>query len=244
MSIEPNLRGGLTRFSATARAQRAAQRIARLVLLLAITASCSTSPELPTDALPESDAIRAAFQSYRRAILNDDGETAASLVASPTLRYYERMRKLSLRASRIETESLAFGNEFIVLISRSKISAQELREMDGRSYIVYAVEHGWVGKQSVMGLEPGKIQTLGDTAVLHASSSSGKGTIPFTLLREEGKWKIDLVPSMTRANVTFRALARQQGVSEDELLRDLLEAVLGSRPADALWDPLEPESGG
>ncbi len=186
------------------------------------------------DRTPE--AVRKAFNDYKEAILNGKGEAAAGCVDKQTLDWYEESRLLALNAGREKLESLSMFNRFQAILIRHRVPRAELAKMDGRKLFVYAVENGWVGKSSVSGLEIGDVSITGAFAAGAIVRERRPTTLKFQFVIEEGRWKIKLMPIMKTAEPALKAQAKRAGMTENEFIFQMAEAVSGRRVPDTIWD--------
>ncbi len=192
---------------------------------------------MPT-ATEEATAVRASFDGYKQAILDQAGEKSVGFVDRNTLAYYQKMRDLALRGDRETIRALSTVDKLFVLSIRHRISSEEVELMTGESLFVYAVNQGWIGKASVINNEVGDITVSGTHATgVHVS---GRKASPFKWVfqMENGKWKLDLTSIMPAADQAFKQVIRQSGLHEDEFLITIIESVSGEKVADTVWDPM------
>ena len=112
----------------------------------------------------EEEDVRAALEAYKSAILNDDGERALGLVDQNTRDWYETSLVRAREASKDEIMKLGIMDKLQVLIVRYQVPKLKLMNMTGESLFVYAVDNGWVGKNSVSTLDITEIQITDDVA--------------------------------------------------------------------------------
>src|SRR5262245_58253589 len=117
-------------------------QITLLCLLTAVQGGCKE------DDSHDATFVRACFEGYKKAILDQDGKTAVALVDDNTLKYYGKMRELALEGSANDVRQLSTVNKIMVLMLRHRIPFEDLTEMTADSLFVYAVDEGWVGRES------------------------------------------------------------------------------------------------
>ncbi len=120
---------------------------------------------------------------------------------------------------------------------RLRLPADELESLSPAELIAHAVDQGWIGKQSVLGIQPGKVLAEGDVAVIHVLIDEQDAGPAFQFARESGAWRLDLVPTTQAGNAALQMAARQQGVPEREFLLLLMESVLGRKVGSEAWVP-------
>ena len=110
--------------------------------------------------------------------------------------------------------------------------------MTGESLFVYAVNHGWIGKESGINNEVGDIAV----SVTHATGVHiSEGKVPpfkWVFRLKDGKWRLDLTRIMPIVDQAFKQVINGSGLSEDDFLITLIESVSGKKVADTIWDPM------
>ncbi|MGR4874570.1 hypothetical protein [Pseudoxanthomonas sp. LARHCG66] len=195
------------------------------------------APIFSVHAADDETAVRAAFAAYKSAVLARQGERAADQVTTGTLREYARYRELALSAPRTELEALPMTERLQVLIIRARVPARDLRAMDGRTVFAHAVDRGWIGREGVERSELGTLQVDGDHAAARLKIGTVEMPFDFEFEREQGRWHFNLIPLVTMSEDVFKQLARQNGVSENEMVMTLVRGLSEAPVDDSLWDP-------
>lgn len=204
-------------------------------LMLAAVA-CSEKAAAP--APDESEAVRAAFNGYKQAILQENGTTAVGYVDTKTLDYYRRIKELALHGESYAVRALSPMDKLMVLTIRNRVPLATLQGMTPESLFVHAVNEGWVGKESAAGNEVGAVEVTGDTATGVHVSRGQQSPYKWEFHKEDGRWKIDLTSIMPIADRALRQLILQSGASEDEFVLRMLEAVSGQQIGSTIWEPM------
>ena len=191
----------------------------------------------PVVAEDDAEAVRRVFSAYRAAILAGKGDAAAALLSRSTYAYYDEMRQLALRGDAASVQSQSLVNQMQVLMLRLRVPLGQLESLAPRELIAYAVDQGWIGKQSVLKLQPGKVHAEGDVAVLDVIIDAQEAGPAFSFNRESGAWRLDLVPTTQLGNAALELAARQQGIPESEFMLVLIESVLGRKVGAEAWVP-------
>lgn len=207
-------------------------QITLLCLLAAVQGGCKAGDS------QEATFVRACFGGYKEAILDQDGEASVALVDESTLKYYGEMRKLALEGSLTDVRQLSTVDKLMVLTLRHQIPFEDLTEMTADSLFVYAVDEGWIGRESVINNELGDIKVSGTNATGVHISAGNESTIKWIFRKENGKWKISIISIMPIADLAFKQIVQQSGLSEDDFLFSILESVSGKKVPDSIWEPL------
>ena len=197
-------------------------------------------PLFDARAAGDEAAVRATFAAYKAAVLAQQGERAADNVTTGTLREYARYRELALSAPRAALEALPMTERLQVLIIRARVPANDLRAMDGRRVFTHAVDRGWIGREGVERSELGTVQVDGDRAAARLKMGATELPVDFEFEREPGGWRFNLIPLTTMSEDVFKQLARQNGVSENEMVMTLLRGLSEAPLDERLWDPPTP----
>jgi len=109
-------------------------------------------------------AIQNCFDSYRSAILDQDGETAVKFLSNSTIQEYQRYVDWALGAKEEELKEMSFINRMQIIILRHRVDVNTLKTLDGRSAIIYAVDRDWIGKNGVIQTSLGAIDVMDSRA--------------------------------------------------------------------------------
>jgi hypothetical protein len=187
----------------------------------------------------EGQAINKVFEKYKSAILNDKGEEAASYVDSRTIQYYSDILNLVKTADSSKVDSLTILDKLMVLAIRHRTSKADLLSFDGRKLLIYAINSGMVGKNSIADNTLGEVVI--DKAFARAQIRNKGKTSPiyFHFYKEENNWKLDLTSIFSTSSVAFTKMISESGQSENAYLLYLLEIVSGKKPTKEIWEKVE-----
>jgi hypothetical protein len=187
----------------------------------------------------EASAVKKAFESYRSALLNQDGKAAVEAVSSNTIKMYQEYRDQAMTGDEQSVKGLSIVNRMQVLLMRHRIDPKLLKKMDGNEVFAYAVDQNWIGKNSVVRLTLEDVAVSGPRATAKASADGKQTGERFHFVREEGSWKLDLGPTIQATDQVMQGIARKKGMSENELVFSLITSVSGRQVTEAIWRPLE-----
>lgn len=210
-----------------------ATRLKPFTLIILASVSTLSAQRAPTN----QQLIRRAFNGYKAAILRQDGDAAVLLVDRTTLEYYSRMKALALDGSKSEVRQLTPMNKIMVLTLRHRVAVDELRAMTAEALFIYAVNHGWIGKSSVLDTEIGELRVFGADASAEYIKNRVSTSLKFRFKKELGKWKLDLTSLIPIADQAMTMLIEKQGLDEDAFIINLIESVSGKRVSASIWQP-------
>ena len=187
--------------------------------------------------LAEGSAIQTTFGAYKAAILEDQGEAAAKLVTQNTLDYFREAKELALYGTASELQERTLTDRMQIAYFRHRIPLETLQELSAAEIFQYAVDRGWVGKNSVTPISLGDLEVEDGRA--QAQALVNGQPVPFHLYfaKESDSWKLDLVPLLGVGDSAFHQLAEQRGITGDDLILQLLSAVSGVEVGKDIWDP-------
>jgi hypothetical protein len=212
--------------------------ITTLILFIALITSCE-SPQDKAKPVDETGAVRAAFDNYKSAILNDQGEDAVKYVDSRTMKYYSDMLELVKNANEAEVNALSVVDKMMVLTVRHRTSKEDILSFDGKELLVYAIKSGMVGKNSVSDNTIGEITIDNNFAKGQLISKGQKAPFYFHFYKEDDQWKIDITSIFSVATATFENIIQESGQEENEFIFSLLEMVSGKKPGPEVWEPVK-----
>ena len=125
----------------------------------------------------------------------------------------------------------------MALFMRHRVPTSDLQAMSGLALLEYAINHGWIGKNSVAPLEVEVVYVDGRTAIADVVSLRDSGKGQFRFYKEDGGWRVDLILVMQTGSLALDAMAEDQAVTREKLILDLLSAVSGRQVDESIWDP-------
>ena len=185
----------------------------------------------------DAQAVRAAFEAYRRALMDEDGDAAADRVTAETLEDFQQYRDWALTAREGGVRALSLSERMQVLLLRHRIQPEALERMDGRAAFVHAVDHGWVGKSGVVRIELHDITLRGARAMAVVGVDGTPSSERMHFRKQGGRWRVHLGPVMEAADRVLEQLAAQRGMTEDEFIFWMVTTLSGEPVTEAIWDP-------
>jgi hypothetical protein len=156
-----------------------------------------------------------------------------------TIKYYEKSLELVKNADREKILSLSVFDKLLILFVRHKISKEDIYSFDGRKLLIYSIENGMVGKDSVIESSIGKVLIDKDFAKGELLVNGKKSLVYFHFYKEKGVWKIDLTSIFDMANMTFKKMIEKSGQTEEKFILLVLELSTGKKPNANIWEPLK-----
>jgi hypothetical protein len=194
----------------------------------------------PTD-VSDEQAIRAAFDGYREAILAHRGVEAAALVTDDIFDYMDSMRQAALTASADHTRRKTLMDKIMVLSLRARISLTDLKEMTGRELFAHSVDLGMNGDSS-RGLEADVIEIHGDTAKvgLRKDGQTVPPSIGFRFAKSGGTWRLDVMSATRLATTALPDMLAAIDPDPDVAIAKVIELSSGKPVSKTIWEPLAP----
>jgi hypothetical protein len=187
----------------------------------------------------EVKAVKASFDNYKQAILNDKGEEAVQYVDSRTINYYGDVLEKVRSADSATVNRLDLLDKVMVFSVRHRATKEDILSFDGKGLLVYAIKSGMVGKNSVVNSSIGDVTVEGTFAKGQYVSNGQKAPFNFDFYKEDNAWKVDLTSIFSTTNIAFRKLVEESGQTENEFLFSILERLTGRRPGDEIWIPTQ-----
>lgn len=184
------------------------------------------------------DDVRASFEHYKTAIMSDDGPEAIKYVDQRTLDYYGRILQSSLVDDSVTVDRMDLLDKLMVLSLRYRTPKEKLLSFNGSEILIYAIESGMVGKNSVMGNTIGEV-TLGEAKTEGQLVVNGNPTpVNLDFYKEADGWKVDITSIFDLSETAFRQMVDESGQSENEFLQLVLDMVGGGKPFNPIWNPV------
>lgn len=217
---------------------RGSLALAALALLACRPKVVSEQPEpearepAPTDARLE---VRAAARAYADALAARDPQAAVGWVVPETFDFYEELRVAALRSRREQLAARDLLTLVMVLELRTRMSAGELEQLDGRGLFEQAIRGGLAGEGvERVALDEIWIDPEGRRAEVRIE---GQTVLPLRRDRARGRearWRVDVPELIAVLAPAFEALAAERVAAEGKLA--IAQALLEQR----LDQPLDP----
>jgi hypothetical protein len=221
----------------------------RSTVLAALLVSCLhglvASPALLAQA-DDTAAIKDLFNRYKTALLTGDGATAARLVDQETFAYFEEIKSLTLDGTEDAVRQRPFVDRLLIVTMRHELAKDQLQTMDLEGLLKHAIDAGWIGKQSIMGLGIGAITVDGDQATaiaitpnVQAPAQPGEAPaaseLQYRFVREQGEWRFGFRSLVSSINQMISGLTKQMGTDQDALIFVLVEQLSGRKVLPEVW---------
>jgi hypothetical protein len=121
---------------------------------------------------------------------------------------------------------------------RHRTSKNDILSFDGKSLLVYAINSGMVGKNSVANNSIGEVIIESEFAKGQFLANGQKAPFYFHFYKEEGQWKIDLTSLFPVSTMAFKKMADESGENQNDYLFSLLEKITGKKPGTEIWQPI------
>lgn len=182
------------------------------------------------------DLVRSCFERYRTAIMSGQAGAAYAEINQNTKAYYDDMLDKVLYLSAAEVKSLTALEKIFIAQSRHRIPLQELQAFDGEGYFKYAVEQGWVGRDSVANAELTNITVSGDSATSAFVKKDKTLPFGFSFSLENGDWKIDLISIIPISNLALQHMINNAEEDEQTIIFKIVETLSGETVDETIWD--------
>jgi len=186
----------------------------------------------------EEKLVKKSFDKYKSAILNDKGEEAVKFVDSRTIKYYSDILELVKTADSAKVKTISVLDKLIVFSIRHRTAKEDVLNFDGESLLVYAINSGMVGKNSVANNSIGEVKIEGNYAKGQFISNGQKAPFYFDFYKEDKQWKIDLTSLFPISTKAFKKMADDSGQNQNDYLFSLLEMITGNKPDIEIWKPI------
>lgn len=200
-------------------------------------------------------AINMVMEKLGTAVESRDGPMYAQMIAADNIEYDTRTLKTALTGKKADIMALSFSQRYEILLVRLIGNKKELKELDGKGYVAWAVTNGiyeyMPGPNA--DLELGGLTFRGDEAYcdlviktetdVRLGRRRGSVTItdekptPYTLrfALEGGQWKFDRTTFISALNIQIQAEIVQAGVNEDNVLLGMLKENTGEQIPANIW---------
>ncbi len=184
------------------------------------------------------DQIVNSFNSYKEAILNNNGEEAIKYVDSRTIKYYSDILETTKKADSAAVAGLGVLDKLMVLSIRHRTNQADILSFDGKALLLYAIKEGMVGKNSVVSNTIGETTINENFAKAEFIYDGQKTPFFFHFYKENEVWKMDLTQLFTMSRAAFKKMISDSGKDENIFFLEILEILTGKKPTSKIWLPI------
>lgn len=192
----------------------------------------------PANAQHDTTLIKACFNGYKNAILSDQGKSAVTFVDTRTVRYYTDILRKTKTLDSTGIDKLSIMDKLTILMVRHRATKEEIVQLDGRSLLVYAIERGMVGKNSVQQLSIGEVIIRDNIAEGQIIVGEAPTSLAYNFYKENGTWKMNITSVLPEGNTAMKKVVKDSGQPENEFLLLLIENATGRKPLQSIWKPI------
>jgi hypothetical protein len=189
----------------------------------------------------DKKGVRICFETYKQAVLKNDGATAVKQIDKCTIDWYRKILLMTLTYDSARLEKESYMKKVNVLISRHFIDRTTLSKMDGPNLFSYLTEIGLTDKKALKGITVKDIKITGDRALL--TILSGKGEVLrdiFSFYHEDGRWKINLSEIDEKISEVYEKDITELGPAQvNANLMVTLEEMNGEPVSPDIWKPMK-----
>ncbi|HRI28728.1 MAG TPA: hypothetical protein PK715_11775 [Chitinophagales bacterium] len=182
--------------------------------------------------------VKKSFSAYRSALLKQKGKKAAKRVSKVTIDYYGSVLQKAVYADSAQVSALPLLDKLMVLSFRNRIPAQKLLTMKPCEAVVYAINNGLIGKESLADLSLGAITYQQNKAQAQILLASEPLPINFIFYRECCRWKIDLTAFFPLATLAIEQTAKNLEMNQNELVQFMLTLEEPYTLNPKVWQPV------
>ncbi|MEQ6122978.1 hypothetical protein AAON49_02105 [Pseudotenacibaculum sp. MALMAid0570] len=186
----------------------------------------------------DSILIKEVFNKYKSAILNDKGSEAVEYLSLKTLAYYNLMLSNVKELDSSDVRALNVIDKIFVLSIRYRTPKEKILDFDSKSLVVYAINNGMVGKNSVRNADIGEVKVEGEIGLGQFVVNGEPAPFYFHFYKENNEWKIDLTSIFEIAETAFEKIIQESGEDDNDFILKLLRMIDSEDPKNILWKPI------
>lgn len=189
----------------------------------------------------ERDEVKEAYKSYKKNILDSNGEAALKDINEGSVEYYNQLLEWVRTASKSEILEFDPVDQFMTLSVRKRLPKGEAQKMTGRDLLIYTIDNEWTNKSTVAKTELGEIRKVNENRIRSSMAVGTMNTdtyIEFERSAPGEPWKADLVSLTRNVNDQFVRMAGNQEKPVNEVILTLIGQITESDMEDDIWKPL------
>jgi hypothetical protein len=199
-----------------------------IIALTLIVFSCSSKKQ-------DVENVQKTFNSYKNAVLQKNGTDAIKFVDKTTIDYYAKMLDHAKNIKSNELQNLTLLDKLMILSLRHRATSTELNSFNDESLLIWAINSGMIGEESVKNATMGTIEIDGNNAKGQFINNGQSTPFYYKFVKSGETWKIDLTSMFSVSEKGLIQLARQQNMTHQEFIYYLLEMTTGKEVNPNIW---------
>jgi hypothetical protein len=177
-----------------------------------------------------SEEVRDAFDAYKDAIAQRNGDALLKVIDPQNVKHYEQFLQIARAGTKEQIARLPLVHRLYVLMMRNRLRTGTLRSIDGAGFVKIAVERGWYfGGDDMSDVRLGRITVNQPRASATVYIGRFKTDARFEFVNVEGTWLVndECLDRLVEKELEREAAA--MNISEDGLLFRLESEEFSSR---------------
>jgi hypothetical protein len=192
----------------------------------------------------DKEEIEQVYADLDRCNNSKNGAAALEIFTKESFAEYDRLLKIGLDGTAEEVKALGPVQQLEVMRMRVRAKRSDVAGKSGREYVEFATSRGWYvapPEDHTMELLK-KFRFAQDGSATAEVISDGDSTgVRLRFVKQEERWRFDEVYANKQWDAVLRRAAREEGLSEDELLLEILSDEVKQEIPDSVWQPMTDE---
>jgi hypothetical protein len=184
-----------------------------------------------------SEQVRDAFDAYKDAIAQRNGEAVLKVIDPQNVKHYDQFLQIARAGTKEQITRLPLIQRLYVLMMRNRLKPGTLRSIDGAGFVKLAVERGWYFSGDDMSdVKLGRISVKQPRASAVVFIGRFKTDARFEFVNVEGTWLVndECLDQLIEKDLEKAAAALR--MSEDGLLFRMESEETGKRVDDRIFE--------
>lgn len=186
----------------------------------------------------ESGDVNQCFEQFKKAVAEGRGKEASEVVASQTIEHYQNLLNLALEGDSTEVVSLKLIDRLVVVAMRNQLSKEDILQMDGKSFIAYAVDHELLGENSLTNFQLGEVRATDKFTTAQTIAGTMETPLKIHFYDQEG-WRLDITPVLPAMSTSLKKTIDMAGMSEAEFILMTVQSYDRKPVNENVWHPLK-----
>jgi hypothetical protein len=183
----------------------------------------------------EKEQITQCFNTYKKAIITNEGKVAVKQIDNRTVKYYSEILEKIKSADSLTLNNLNILDKFSVLSLKHFATKEEILSFNGKDLFRFAITKRMTG--NVVNITIGEITIENDFAKGQLLSNGKKTSTNFNFYKENGNWKINVTSMLTSGVGAIEQMIEKSGKSENDFIIYILGKANGKKPETNIWKP-------
>jgi hypothetical protein len=190
----------------------------------------------------DKERMQQLWKELERCNNERDGDKVVAVFSKESFKNNERIVKLALDGTKEQVKAAGPHTRVEVFRIRMLAKRADVEKLNGRGYVRWATSQGWyvtpADERTAQTLDDFRFNAAGTEATARLVEDGDPTEIRLRFVKEEAGWKYDEAHSYGEYDRVLRKIAKEEKMTEDDVVEEVLETETGKKVPESVWNPM------